>query len=81
MSMIVNNALGHFVMCSAVWCQLIIVLRKYKSLLPLVSLIAAPGLAQSESQPAWITDLSQVVITGVEGDSFVYRGLMRDLTL
>jgi hypothetical protein len=81
MSMIVNNALGHFVMCSAVWCLLISVLGKYKSLLPLVSLIAVPGVAQSESQPAWITDLSQAVITGVEGDSFVYRELMRDLAL
>jgi len=81
MSMIVNNALGHFMMCSTVWCQLISIFRKYKRLLPLVSLIAGPGVAQSESQPAWIADLSQVVITGVQGDSLVYGELIRDLTL
>jgi len=81
MSMIVNNALGHFMMCSTVWCQLISIFRKYKRLLPLVSLIAGPGVVQSESQPAWIADLSQVVITGVQGDSLVYGELIRDLTL
>ena len=81
MSMIVNNALGHFMMCSTVWCQLISIFRKYKRLLPLVSLIAGPSVAQSESQPAWIADPSQVVITGVQGDSLVYGELIRDLTL
>ena len=81
MSMIVNNALGHFMMCSTVWCQLISIFRKYKRLLPLVSLIAGHSVAQSESQPAWIADLSQVVITGVQGDSLVYGELIRDLTL
>ena len=76
-----NNTLGHFVMRSVVWRQLIRALRVYKRLLPLAALIVVPSIAHSGSQPPWVTDLNQVVIIGVEEESFSYRELIRELTL
>jgi hypothetical protein len=81
MSLIMNNTLGHFFMRSVVWRQLIRALRVYKRLLTLAVLIAVPGIAHSGSQPPWVTDLNEVVIIGVEAESFSYRELIRELTL
>ena len=81
MPMVINSVLPHLVMCSVAWGQLLLTLKQFKRLWSLVAIMALPGIAQSQSQPIWAPDVNQFLVTGVTGNSTVYRELVRDLTL
>jgi len=81
MPMTMNNALTYLVIFAAAWKQMVSALKQYQHLPLFTVLSVTPGMAQSDSQPTWMNDLSQLSVAGVDGNLIVYRELLRELTL
>ena len=79
--MTMNNALTYLVIFATAWKQMVSALKQYQHLPLFAVLSVTPVMAQSDSQPTWMNDLSQLSVAGVDGNLIVYRELLRELTL